>query len=117
MITLEHIKKLDEKVRLAVGLIGTLRNDNAALQKKLDQYEKRIGELEVLIESFKKDQTEIENGIVRALEALDELEDLASVPSQDEAGEPQTSQVDSDQGNSEGAAESRDADEGELDIF
>lgn len=75
MITIEQIQELDQKVQAAVQRISTLKGENTSLQSKLGEYEKRIAELEILIDRFKQDQSEIENGIIRALEQLDHLED------------------------------------------
>lgn len=75
MITIEQIQKLDRKVQAAVEQISALRLENTSLKAKLDQYQKRIGELEVMIDRFKQDQAQIEDGIIRALEQLDRLED------------------------------------------
>jgi DNA repair ATPase RecN len=106
MITVEQIKNLDNKVQAAVNRISTLKGENASLKGKLDEYQKRIGELEVMIERFKKDQQEIEDGILRALEQLDHLEDSdqdSAVPEQD-AGEVSPEEL-------------PEQDESELDIF
>lgn len=86
MITLEQIQKLDEKVTAAVQVIRSLKEENASLQEKLGQYQSRIDELEVLINTFKKDQGKIEQGIINALEQLNELEDAIG----EEASEPET---------------------------
>ena len=75
MITLDQIKQLDHKVRKAIDKINTLKSENNMLQEKLDNYQLRIEELEVLIDTFKEDQGEIENGIIDALNQLDILED------------------------------------------
>ena len=75
MITLDQIRKLDDKVQAAVRRIRELKTENGALEKRLGQYERRIEELEVLIKTFKEDQAEIEKGIVNALSQLDHLED------------------------------------------
>ena len=75
MITLDQIRKLDDKVQAAVRRIRELITENGALEKRLGQYERRIEELEVLIKTFKEDQAEIEKGIVNALSQLDHLED------------------------------------------
>ena len=75
MITLDQIKQLDHKVRKAIDKINTLNSENNMLQEKLDNYQLRIEELEVLIDTFKEDQGEIENGIIDALNQLDILED------------------------------------------
>ena len=95
MITIEQIQKLDKKVQAAVSRITALQNDNATLREKLDAYQKRISELEVMIERFKKDQTEIESGIIRALEQLDHLEDSmeGEEPAEEEAMTPSSVSV------------------------
>jgi len=75
MITLDQIKQLDIKVRKAVDKINSLKNENSLLQEKLDNYQLRIEELEILIDTFKEDQGEIEHGIIDALNQLDIIED------------------------------------------
>ena len=82
MITLEHIRKLDQKVSAAVTTISDLRGENEALKEKLGDYEKRVQELEKLVDEFKEDQSEIEQGILNALSQLDKLEDDMSSPGQ-----------------------------------
>ncbi len=83
MITLDQIKQLDHKVRKAIDKINTLNSENNMLQEKLGNYQLRIEELEVLIDTFKEDQGEIENGIIEALNQLDILEDNIVVPGAD----------------------------------
>jgi hypothetical protein len=83
MITLDQIKQLDHKVRKAIDKINTLNSENNMLQEKLGNYQLRIEELEVLIDTFKEDQGEIENGIIEALNQLDILEDNIVVPEAD----------------------------------
>ncbi len=75
MITLEQIRQLEQRVQAAVSRIATLKNENALLREKLESYEGRILELENSIAAFKRDQSEIEQGIVSALSQLDQLED------------------------------------------
>ncbi len=79
MITLDQINLLDAKVQSAVELISGLRTENKGLNSKLDEYRKRIDELEVLITNFKNDQGEIENGILNALSQLDQIEEDISI--------------------------------------
>ncbi len=79
MITLDQIKQLDRKVRKAIDKINSLKNENNMLQGKLDNYQLRIEELEVLIDTFKEDQGEIENGIIGALNQLDLMEEDTSL--------------------------------------
>ena len=111
MITIEQIQKLDQKVQAVVEQATGLKRENAALKSKLDQYQKRIGELEVMIERFKQDQEQIEKGILRALEQLDRLEDSAveetpePVSGADSPGEDEAEDPDSEKN------------ENELDIF
>jgi septal ring factor EnvC (AmiA/AmiB activator) len=74
MITLEQIQKLDAQVKKAVSRIEELKTENSGLKKKLDDYQKRIEELEILISDFKRDQGEIEQGIINALSQLEKLD-------------------------------------------
>ncbi len=80
MITLDQIKQLDFKVRKAIDKINSLKSANNMLQEKLDTYQIRIEELEILIDTFKEDQGEIEHGIIDALNQLDILEDNIIAP-------------------------------------
>lgn len=110
MITLEHIRKLDQKVSAAITTISALRGENEALKEKLGDYEKRIQELEKLVDEFKEDQSEIEQGILNALSQLDKLEDDMS---------PAPAAVAADTLVPEEAEDSEEAEESssELDIF
>lgn len=78
MITLEQIKLLESKITRAIELIRVLKEENATLRKGLDSAQKRMKELEALVDGFKTDQREIESVILRTLEHLDDLEDAAS---------------------------------------
>lgn len=75
MISLEQVKALETRVEKAVGLIETLRSENASLRAGLDGAEYRVLELEERIDAFQKDQARIEEGIVQALRKLDVFED------------------------------------------
>ena len=75
MITLEQVKQLDLKVTKAVEYIKKLTGENALLRNKLDSNQKRIDDLEVLIKKFKEDQSRIEDGILSALDRLNQFED------------------------------------------
>ncbi len=78
MISVEQIHSLESKVLKAVDVIKSLREENDLLKTKLSGYEKRIEELEVFIDSFKQDQSNIEEGILNALKQLDLLEDIVT---------------------------------------
>ncbi len=75
MINLEQIQSLNIKVQKALDVIVTLREENGTLRTKLSDYEKRMEELEVLVNSFSNDQDDIENGILDILQQLDKLEE------------------------------------------
>jgi len=75
MISLEQIQLLESRVMKAVRRIETLQSENDTLRERLERYEKRIQELEILINEFKDGQSEIEQGIMNALSQLDNLED------------------------------------------
>jgi len=53
---------------------AALRQQDAELQTKLESYQKRIDELEVLVLGFKKDQGQIEEGILAVLNKLNQFE-------------------------------------------
>lgn len=75
MITLEQIRRLEKGVHNAVATISAVKGENALLQQKLAGYEKRIAELEARLLEFKESQSEIERGLLAALDQLDTLED------------------------------------------
>jgi FtsZ-binding cell division protein ZapB len=82
MINLEQVKLLETKVAKAIDYIEHLTGENAAhlqktaeLQAKVDSYQGRIGELEVLIMGFKEDQSRIEDSILAALDRLNQFEE------------------------------------------
>jgi hypothetical protein len=75
MVTLEQVKLLETKVIRAVEYVERLSRENAQLEGKVDSYQKRIGDLEVLIQKFKEDQERIEEGILSSLDRLNQFED------------------------------------------
>jgi peptidoglycan hydrolase CwlO-like protein len=75
MITLEQIRLLESKIARAIELIRVLKEENSTLRKGLESAQKRMKELESLVDGFKSDQNEIESVIVRTLHNLDELEE------------------------------------------
>ncbi len=78
MITLEQIRLLESKITRAIDLIRVLKEENVTLRRGLESAQKRMKELETLVDGFKTDQREIESVIVRTLQHLDDLEDAAS---------------------------------------
>ncbi|MDR3139438.1 MAG: cell division protein ZapB [Treponema sp.] len=75
MVTLEQVKLLETKVVKAINFVKQVTEENNALKGKIDSYQKRIDELEALILRFKEDQGRIEEGILSALERLNQFED------------------------------------------
>jgi len=81
MINLEQVKLLETRVDKAIDYVERLVKENAALhrqeielQTKMESYQKRIDELEVLVTGFKNDQDRIEEGILSALDRLSQFE-------------------------------------------
>ena len=81
MINLEQVRLLEAKVAKAIDYVERLTKENAVLrreetdlQARLESYQKRIDELEVLVMGFKEDQGQIEEGILSALDRLNQFE-------------------------------------------
>jgi len=82
MINLEQVKLLESKVAKAIDYIERVIAENAALrqretelQLRLESYQKRIDELDVIIMQFREDHGQIENGILAALDRLTKFEE------------------------------------------
>jgi TolA-binding protein len=75
MVSLEQVKLLETKVARTIDYVERVAKENAVLQEKLDSYQQRIDELEVLVQRFKEDQGRIEDGILSALDRLNQFED------------------------------------------
>jgi len=88
MITLEQIRLLESKITRAIDLIRVLKEENSTLRKGLESAQRRMRELETLVDGFKTDQKEIESVIVRTLHNLDELEESAATPGGIQAATP-----------------------------
>ena len=70
MITLDQVQKLERKVNDAVDLINRLKAEKVMLEEKVLEYEMRILELEEMADKLNKDQNEIEDKIIGALNRL-----------------------------------------------
>jgi hypothetical protein len=89
MVTLEQVKLLETKVAKTIDFVNRITDENTLLKGKLDDYQKRINELEVLIQRFKDDQGRIEDGILSALDRLSQFEaDLERSISPEKTAEP-----------------------------
>ncbi len=123
MVTLDQIRSLEAKVQRAVAYIADLKEENALLQKNLEKYRMRIDELEVLINRYKDDQNEIEQGVLNALSHLDRLEDDISrtpaPPAASGSGIPEVEDIEARPVRplEEPASDGKGGIENELDIF
>ncbi|MDR1909740.1 MAG: cell division protein ZapB [Spirochaetaceae bacterium] len=75
MVTLDQIKLLEAKVARTIEIVNQVTGENSYLKGKLETYQKRIDELEVLIQRFKEDQGRIEEGIMSTLDRLNKFEE------------------------------------------
>ena len=82
MISLEQVQLLETKVAKAIEYVQRVTEENSALiseraglLSKLEANQKRLDELEVLVMSFKEDQSRIEDGIMAALDRLNQFEE------------------------------------------
>jgi TolA-binding protein len=75
MVTLEQVRQLETKIGKAIGYVNRLNGENIRLRGEVDGNEKRIAELEGTVQRFREDQSRIEEGILSALERLDQFED------------------------------------------
>lgn len=98
MISLEQVKLLETKVARAIEYVERVTGENSALvqkeaelRAKLDSYQKRIDELEVAVMRFKEDQSRIEDGILAALDRLNQFEEAVEKSlNEKQAGEKKT---------------------------
>jgi len=89
MVTLEQVRLLEEKVSRAIEYVTRtaqentrLASENSRLTGRVDACQKRIDELEVMVQRFKDDQSRIEDGILSALDRLNQFEDAIETPSE-----------------------------------
>ncbi|MDR2865707.1 MAG: cell division protein ZapB [Spirochaetaceae bacterium] len=75
MISIGQIRLLESRVIKAIEYVDRVTEENTLLKNKLDSCQKRIDELEVNIQRFKEDQGKIEEGIISALDRLNQFED------------------------------------------
>jgi hypothetical protein len=75
MVSIEQVRLLETKVAKAIDYVNRVTEENKLLKTRMDGYQRRIDELEILIQRFKEDQGRIEEGIVSALDRLNKFED------------------------------------------
>jgi hypothetical protein len=86
MVSLEQVKLLETKVAKAIDFVSRVTDENSLLKGTLESYRKRIDELEGLVQRFKDEQGRIEEGILSALERLNQFEDAIGAAIGDAAG-------------------------------
>lgn len=74
MITLSQVELLEQKVESAVERIQQLQAENDALRKKCSELTNAISAKSEQLTSFESEQSQIENGIKKALERLNSIE-------------------------------------------
>lgn len=74
MITLSQVELLEQKVESAVEKIQQLQAENDALRKKCSELTNAISAKSEQLTSFESEQVQIENGIKKALERLNSIE-------------------------------------------
>lgn len=99
---LENVKVLETKVDKEIDFAKRIIEENVQLKEKVALYQKRIEDLESLIQAFKEEQNAIESGILAALNRLNQFEDavekklspISAAPVEDaaEPEEPQPSE-------------------------
>jgi len=75
MLSLEQVKLLESRVSKTIDHVKKVTGENLQLKEKLSSYQNRIEELEALIQQFKENQSRIEDGIISALDRLNQFED------------------------------------------
>jgi chromosome segregation ATPase len=75
MVTLEQVKLLESKVAKTIEFVNRITDENSLLKGKMETYRQRIDELEGLVQRFRDDQGRIEEGILSALDRLNQFED------------------------------------------
>ena len=75
MVSLEQVKLLETKVIKTIEFVKKLSEENALLKEKLDSNQLHSDELEAQIKQFREDQNLIEDGILSALDRLNQFED------------------------------------------
>ena len=103
MISLDQVYLLEQKVESAVEKIQQLQAENDALRNKCNELTNALSAKSEQLSNFESDQSQIENGIKKALDRLNSIENSvlktatqinqagqAAKPVQQEAPAPQT---------------------------
>jgi len=79
MVSLEQVKLLESKVTQAIDYVKKVTGENLQLKEKLAKQKKRVEELEAQAQQYKENQSRIEDGILSALDRLNQFEDALEV--------------------------------------
>ena len=74
MISLDQILLLERKVESAVEKISQLQSENDALRTKCAELTNELADKSERLSSIEQDQSKIENGILKALDRLNSIE-------------------------------------------
>ena len=74
MISLDQILLLERKVESAVEKIAQLQSENDALRTKCAELTNALADKSERLSSIEQDQSKIENGILKALDRLNSIE-------------------------------------------
>lgn len=74
MISLDQVQLLEQKVESAVAKIAQLNAENAALRSKCAELTNALSAKSEQFSSFQQDQNKIEEGILKALDRLNNVE-------------------------------------------
>ena len=74
MISLDQVYLLEQKVESAVEKIQQLQAENDALRSKCNELTNALSEKSEQLSNFESDQSQIENGIKKALDRLNSIE-------------------------------------------
>jgi chromosome segregation ATPase len=98
---LENVKVLETKVDKEIDFAKRIIEENVQLKEKVALYQKRIEDLESLIQAFREEQNAIENGILAALNRLNQFEDAVEKklsPAEEAPEQPQAESPPPDSG-------------------
>ncbi len=118
MISLDQILLLERKVESAVEKISQLQSENDALRTKCAELTNALADKSERLSSIEQDQSKIENGILKALDRLNAIENsvLRAGSAASAAKTPQSPKA--PQSAPVRAAEPKKAeDDGQFDIF
>ena len=119
MISLDQILLLERKVESAVEKISQLQSENDALRTKCTELTNALADKSERLSSIEQDQSKIENGILKALDRLNSIENsVLRAGSAASAAKAQQSTKAPQSANVRAAAEPKNAEaDGQFDIF